>query len=220
MLGGGPETTAIGGEELIDQKELLLRIEAELKLGIGQDDSDFCSMFSCRLIQGEAPIPSLEKKIFSQLFFRFGVGHRKIVSRLGLRCGGENRLGQRIGFTKAFGKRSAPRGTFLLIFLPSTACEVTADDTLDRQGLGGEATGQPACIFFRGRNARRDLEAKNMMRMGIRESFEPELRDGGEEDSLSRDGIREDHVVGGDTVGRDKPDFIFPAVDISNFPRS
>jgi len=64
MLTGGPETATVGGEELIDQEELLLTIEAELKLGIGQDDSDFCGMFSCRLIQGEASIPYLEKKIF------------------------------------------------------------------------------------------------------------------------------------------------------------
>jgi hypothetical protein len=129
-------------------------------------------------------------------------------------------VGERIGFTKAFGKRSAPRGSFLLIFFPSTACEVTADDTLDRQGLGGKTTGQPACVFFWARNAGWDFEAKNVMRMGSRESFKPEFRNGGEQDSFSRDGVGENDVVCGNTIGRNEPDFVLPAVDVPNFSRS
>ena len=108
----------------------------------------------------------------------------------------------------------------MLIFFPGTASEVTADDTLDRQGLGGEATGQSACVFFWGRNAEWDVEAKNVMRMGGRESFEPEFRDGGEENSFPRDGVGKDDVVCGNTVGRNEPDFVLPAVDIANFSRS
>ena len=65
MLAGGPEAAAVWGKEFIDQEEFLLRIEAELKLGIGQDDSDFCGMFSGCLIQREAPVPNLVKKTFS-----------------------------------------------------------------------------------------------------------------------------------------------------------
>jgi len=59
-----------------------------------------------------------------------------------------------------------------------------------------------------------------MVRAGGGECFKPELGDGGEEDSFSGNRVGEDDVVGGDAVGRDKPDFVLPAIDISNFPRS
>ena len=195
-------------------------IEAELKLGIRQEDSNFCGVFAGGTVQGEAPVPGLEKKILSQLFFRLGIGHGKIVARLGLCGGSKEGLGKRIGLAEAAGQRSAPSGTFLPVLLPSAARQVTANDTLHRQGLGGDAAGQPTCVFFGGRNPEWHVEPENVVGMGGGEGFEPEFGDGGQEDSLAGDGVGEDDIKSGNTVGGHKPDFVPPAVDIADFSRS
>ena len=139
---------------------------------------------------------------------------------LGFGGRGEEGLGKWGGLEKGGGEGSAPGGAMGLVFEPSGAREIAADNAFDGEGGGGAAAGEAACIFFWLGNGGRNIESEDVVRLGGGQGGKPELGDGGEECALAGDGVGEDDVVGGDTIGGDEPDFFLPTIDVADLARA
>ena len=53
-----------------------------------------------------------------------------------------------------------------LVFEPSGAREIAADNAFDGEWGGGAAAGEAACIFFWLGNGGRDIESEDVVRLG------------------------------------------------------
>ena len=85
---------------------------------------------------------------------------------LGFSGGSEEGLGKWGGLEKGGGEGSAPSGAMSLVFEPSGAREIAADNAFDGEWGGGAAAGEATCIFFWLGNGGRDIESEDVVRLG------------------------------------------------------
>ena len=145
---GRPEAAAVGGQEFVDEQEISFGVGAELKFRVGQNDAGLFGSRTGGVVKREAALAYLAKRGETELLLGGLVGQGEIVALLRFGGGGENGFGEKAGLDQVLGERSTPGGSFLFVFFPGTTGEVATDDTLDREGLGGAAAGEPSGVDF------------------------------------------------------------------------
>ena len=217
VLIDGPEARAIGGEDLVDQDDAIVE-QAELKLGVGEDDAARAREVSGLGVDVEAQIAqgggsfetddldhALERDIF-------------VMSGRGFAGGGKNRFGKWIAFTEASRKFESAHGLTGLIFLPARPREISAHHALDRKDASLRDDHAATIEFFKiGLRRKRHIagmHAEQVVRHA--EVAKPKPTELCEDSPLIRDATRQNPVEGTDAVGRDEEQSIAKFIDIAH----
>ena len=196
-----PETRGVGGADLVAERQLAGRVDAELELGVGQDDP------ACERVLGAVAVD--RERGIAQALGQIAVADqsgraleidRLVVADLGLGRGGEDRLWQPVGLLEA-GRELDPRDLAApLVVLPAGPAEIPAHDAFDRQHPQPFDDHRATADLVRHALGDR-LEMAGDDPIGL---LEPERREPREHGPLVWNRGRMDHVVGRDPVGCDE----------------
>jgi hypothetical protein len=163
-----------------------------------------------------------------------------VAAGVDLRGGGEDGLGELVGFAEIGRERDAADGPGGAVVLPAGAGEVAADDALDGKHLGAaddhaaagdlllegrvgqDARGAERLAedgFGEGSKERGDVSpvsGEEVVGDGVFEEVEPEGGDLGEDLPLVRDAGAEHVVEGGDAVGGDEEKVVAEGVEVAD----
>ena len=122
-----------------------------------------------------------------------------------LGCRREDRFGELLTHLEAGRELDAADGARLAVVLPAAADQIAAGNAFDEDGLElhrNDGAAADERDFFR-RNDGFGIDAGEVIRKHAVELLEPEVRNGGKNLALARNGIAEDDVEGGNSVARD-----------------
>ena len=103
---GGPVAGGVGRQHLIAEDQLAGVVEAELELGVGEDHAVGAGVLGGEGVQLERRVThTLHQPAIADQRDRALEVDRLVVAGRGLGTGGEERLGQSIGFAQPGGQR-------------------------------------------------------------------------------------------------------------------
>ena len=115
-LVGGPEAGRVRGQHLVGQRPASVAVEAELELGVRQDDAALAGDVAGAGVDGERQLPQLGGDLGADLAGDLLVGDVLVVlADLGLGRRGEDRRGQLGAVDQALGQRQAADRAGLLV---------------------------------------------------------------------------------------------------------
>ena len=220
-----PEAGGIRCQHLITENDLSVFVQSEFKLGIRDDDPLGQRVICALLIQSNGVVAkllrillSLAREFLLQHFH--GTLERNILIMitdlcLGRRC--INGFRQLVGFDQAFRKGDAADGTIFLVAGPAGACDITADDALDRKHGQLPAHHGIAVKLRLLKEFRHILYIcrDHMVRQDIAGHIKPEPGHLCEHGSLLVDLILQDHVIAADTVSCHHDQAVAVVVDLT-----
>ena len=120
---GGPETAAVGSQHLVAQNDIALFVEAELELGVGDDDAAGPCVLSALFIEGDGAVAELlgillslsGELLFQNLYALLEADVLVMIADLGLGAGSVDGLRELIAFPEAFGELDAADGAVLFV---------------------------------------------------------------------------------------------------------
>ncbi len=186
-------------------------VQAELELGVGDDDAAGGGVFGGGGVEGDADVAHLGGQLLADAVFHLFEGDVLVVlADVGLGGRGEQRLGQLVGLAQAGGQLDAADGAACLIVLPAGADDVAAHDGFHQDRL--EALGHDGAAAHLFHFVRRDhgfrRHAGQVVRHDVAELLEPEVAHLVQHHALARDRLVHDHVEGRQAVGGDDQDLV------------
>jgi hypothetical protein len=219
VLIGRPEPRAVGRQHFVDEDQLVVD-QAELELGVGNDDALARRELGAARVEVDAPLRQLFAQLAADAGAHVVVGNILVVQALlgfGGRC--EDRAGQLVAFCQASGKFDAAHGAGLLIFAPCRPRKITAHDTLDwhHAGLPHE---HRAALEWLAVDARRQAEVVHLARdhvvRHILEVLEPKPAQLREHAAFIRNAARQHPVERADAIGAHEEQRIAEVVNIAH----
>ena len=209
---GGPETAAVGSQHLVAQNDIALFVEAELELGVGDDDAAGPCVLSALFIEGDGAVAELlgillslsGELLFQNLYALLEADVLVMIADLGLGAGSVDGLRELIAFPEAFGELDAADGAVLFVALPAAAGDVAADDALDGKHVELFAHHAVAvkAVLTEKLGHIGDIRADHVVGQDIPGVIEPESGHLGQDGALLCNLVLQDHVKSGDAVGR------------------
>ena len=207
-----PETAGVGGQHLIAQYQFAVLIQTELELGVGNDNTLGQSVVGALLVDLDGLIPDF----FGQFGAQNLTGPLKgdvfvVLAQLSLGGGGEQGLGELLGFLKALGQGHSTDGAGLLIVSPAGTGDIASDDALHGEHfqfldqhasalefLGAELLGEFVPVG-----------GDDMVGHNVRNIPEPERGKLVEDHTLVRNRIGHDDIISRDSVGNHNHQAVF-----------
>ncbi len=191
-----------GGEDLVGENQVALRVQSELELGVGEDDAPVRGEVGRPAVDVEGVVAQLHGQVLAHLLDHgLETDVLVVLAQLGLAGGREDRVGKLARLHQPLGQCDAAHRAGLVVVDQPRPREVAAGHALDgdhvelpdHQRAAENLFGDPAVVGFTGQMvvATEDAEEEDAHR--------------GEHPPLVRDrGGAEDVVVGGDPVARDQ----------------
>ncbi len=198
---GRPEAGGVRGEDLVGEDQVV-PVEAELELGVREDDAALAGDVPGAGVDGEGGLAQTGRRVRADLAGDLLVGDVLVVlADLGLGGRGEDRGGQLRAVDQALGEGEAADGAGLVVLRQARAGEVAAGHALHGdhpQRLADQGAALPV-----GGGAGGQLAAQDVVRGQVGELLEPPQGELGEDPALVGDLGRQHPVVGGDAVAGD-----------------
>jgi hypothetical protein len=220
-LVGRPEAGRVRRQHLVDEDEAPGVVEAELELGVGDDDAAGQGIGGGVAVDAEGHVPDLPGEVLADEVGGVAEAHVLVVlADGGLGGRGIDGLRQPVRLAQPGRQRDVADGAGALVVLPAGADEVAAHDGLHRQRPhlahddGALAEG---AALVRVRHDIGEREVGQVVRHQVRRARKPEVGHPGEHLALARDRLRQHHVEGGEPVGGDDEHVrIVDAVDVAH----
>lgn len=199
---GRPEPAAVGRQNLVCQNQVSIFIKAELKLGIGDDDTLGEGILSTLGVELNALVPDLLGQVLAQNLDGLLVGDVFVMSLFGLGRRRVDGLRKPLGLLKSSRQLDAADGAILLVALPARAGDIAANDALNGKHLQllHQHTPFREVVLVEVRRHGRVLDGDHVVGDDVLGEVEPEGRHQVQDHPLARDVAGEDGVEGGDPV--------------------
>lgn len=218
ILVSGPETTAVRREHLICQGKRAVLVNAELELGIGDDDA-FCQGIVGALgVELETCHHELCCQGFSQHFDGFIKVDVLVMSLSCFGRGGVDGRREFFRFPEPAGQTDTADRTILLIARPARASDIATNDALDGEHLElfHQHTTVGVLIGMEHVGHFLVLDGDHVIGNDLLGCTEPERRESVENSSFVGNSGGHDTVERGNPVRRDKHQVVTYIVDVPN----
>ena len=223
----GPEAGGIRGQHLVAQHHVAGLVQAELELGVGNDDAAAQGVVGALLVQGDGVVAQLAG-VFLALAGEVLFQHVDallirdvlvVVAQVGLGAGGVDGLGELVRLAQALGQGDAADLAGLLVAGPAAAGDVAADDALD--GQHGQLAAEHAVALELGLAEEfghiGGVHRDHVVGQQVLRIVEPELAHLGQDGALLGDLVFEDHVERRDAVGGHHDQSVAHVIDLAHF---
>ncbi len=226
VAGERPEAGGIRGQHLVAQDDLAVLVEAELELGVRDDDAAGQGVVGAFLVERDRAVADLRGELLAAAREGFLEDFNAsleadifvVVADLGFGGRRVDRLRQLVALAEAFRQRDPADRAVLFVACPAGAGDVAADDALDRDH--GELLHQHAVpVKLRCAEELRHIRGvgrDHVVRQDVLRVIEPEFRHLGQDSAFFGDLVVEDDVKCGDAVRRDEDQVLADVVDFTN----
>ena len=207
-----PVARGVGGQHLVHQGQGAVFVEAELELGVGNDDALGQRKSGGGLVNLDTDFFDLRGQFGANDLLDLRVADVFVMlAGLGLGGGREDRLGQLAGVFQAGGQRHAADRLRGLVFLPAAAGQVAAHHGLDRNRL--EPLDQHRAAYHLRQLGRCDHAlgrlASQVVGADVAELAEPEQRHLREQRAFAGDRLTQNHIKSAEPVAGDHQQAVF-----------